>query len=319
MARSTSRQLLAALAGTAACIAVLALVVEKGWGSQPTAVSLLSKSQAISKIDKWETTTLAHSWEGEHAEHARSYPGKPHTSIRTTGKVAEAKAMQQMERANARSQRQAAHKDEKKATKLVGFAKKLAQKIVAREAVDEMRQWLQAHPPAPPKPKAKVAQKPAAPAKRKVVQAAAPAPKPAAPKTEEQIMKEDFRSWQSKKLRGYARENSMFTAQEFCNSRTVTAHPSVKDLKASFGDDWRNVAARHPRVASMAAVTSCLQSLGLADSRLQPVPRKAWTEGALKGKEGAVTLCAAGDEDACSELAKDKTALAGLKNLLPAH
>jgi hypothetical protein len=235
-------------------------------------------------------------------------------------KRANAKGETMIHTADTQSRRlkQQAHVEDEQASHLVVFAKKLAQRMVKEEAMDEIKKWMAANA-------AKRAVKPRRPenwhAEHKVsrvrrghraLQAAhersgarrrlpttalrarravRPVPKPA---TEGSKIRDEFQSWRAAKLKTYATEHDLYTKTQFCNSRATAHSPSIAELQRAFGADWQDVP---PRVASLAAVDGCMQALGLrAKDASTP---DVWDKGPLKGKAAEVRSCAHGDNQVC--------------------
>ena len=217
--------------------------------------------------------------------------------------------------AQSRKLKNQADVEDSQAKHLVVYAKRLAQRMVKQEALDEMKKWMAAkaadHSNTPrramrgPAPLARVRGahglvKTAQPkirdnrAAHKVpltaLRAQAAAKPPHRPPSEADKIRDEFKLWRTSKLAHYAKEHELYTKTQFCNSR-VTAHsPSMAELEAAFGSDWQDVP---PRVASLAAVNGCMEALGLRARDSTPVD--IWDKGALKGKAGQVRACAHGD------------------------
>lgn len=255
--------------------------------------------------------------------------------------AAEAKKQEQLSRnANARGEKLIQKADDKsrrlkeqanheshEATHLVVYAKKLAQRMVKEEALDEMKKWMaanaaknqkradrrSAHHPAAHHTERRVshvrgAHKSVAAAQLRfggrgrlpltalrAKPAAKPAPKPA---TEGDKIRSEFERWRSSQLKEYAHEHELYTKTQFCNSQATAHSPSIAELQRSFGADWEDVP---PRVASLAAVNGCMQALGLRAK--DETPANFWTSGPLKGKADSVRACAHGDNKACAQIA----------------
>jgi hypothetical protein len=146
-----------------------------------------------------------------------------------------------------------------------------------------------------------------------------PVPKPAAKKTQDERIRQEYEAWRKSEVHDYAKEHNLFSANEFCNSRQNADHPTVGEMIKLFGDQWRTMALSNPEVATLAAVSPCLSALGVETPGVatKSVYAQAWKKGPLAGKEGAVKKCAGGDRKACVEIAKDPEALRELKTLIP--
>ena len=190
-----------------------------------------------------------------------------------------------------------------------------AKRVGERVAEDK-----QAKRAAEPKAPAVAAAAKAAPSKAVVPAAkAVPAPKPAAKKTQDERIRQEYEAWRKSEVHDYAKEHNLFSANEFCNSRQNADHPTVGEMIKLFGDQWRTMALSNPEVATLAAVSPCLSALGVETPGVatKSVYAQAWKKGPLAGKEGAVKKCAGGDRKACVEIAKDPEALRELKALIP--
>jgi hypothetical protein len=113
--------------------------------------------------------------------------------------------------------------------------------------------------------------------------------KPAHTPTDGDKIRNEFAEWSTSKLKTYAKEHDLFTKTQFCNSRSVAHNPTFTELQRAFGPDWRDVP---PRVASLAAVNSCMEALGLRARQSRPAD--IWDHGPLKGEADNVRECALG-------------------------
>jgi len=275
------------------------------------------------KVDAYEKqATLLAAESKQHSETASELAAKAQTL------AAEAKKQERWaKRANEKGEtmihtadtqslrlKQQAHVEDEQASHLVVFAKKLAQRMVKEEAMDEIKKWMVANA-------AKRAANPMRPENRRAEhkvslvrhghralqrshersgarrrlpstalrarRAVRPAPKPA---TEGSKIRDEFQSWHAAKLKTYATEHDLYTKTQFCNSRATAHSPSIAELQRAFGADWQDVP---PRVASLAAVDGCMRALGLrAKDASTP---DVWDKGPLKGKAAEVRSCAHGD------------------------
>jgi hypothetical protein len=235
-------------------------------------------------------------------------------------KRANAKGETMIHTADTQSRRlkQQAHVEDEQASHLVVFAKKLAQRMVKEEAMDEIKKWMAANAAKraakPRRPESRHAEHKVSRVRRghrslqaaheragtrrrlpttalRAKRAVRPAPKPA---TEGSKIRDEFQSWRAAKLKTYATEHDLYTKTQFCNSRDTAHSPSIAELQRAFGADWQDVP---PRVASLAAVDGCMQALGLrAKDASTP---DVWDKGPLKGKAAEVRSCAHGDNQVC--------------------
>lgn len=204
------------------------------------------------------------------------------------------------------------------ATHLVVYAKKLAQRMVKEEALDEMKKWMASRAAK----QAKIAKRNKSDrhaeragsrmtrerSSHKQSGARARLPltalrsrmvaKPAHMPTDGDKIRNEFAEWSTSKLKTYAKEHDLFTKTQFCNSRAVAHNPSFTELRRAFGPDWRDVP---PRVASLAAVNSCMEALGLRARQSRPA--NMWDHGPLKGEADNVRECALGVSKVLSPLA----------------
>ena len=214
-----------------------------------------------------------------------------------------------------RKLKQQAHVEDKEASHLVVFAKKLAQRMVKQEALDEMKKWMAANAAKraamPRRPENRHAEHKASSVRRghralhaahpgagalhrqpkaalRARRAARPAPRPT---TEGGKIRDEFQEWRAAKLKTYATEHDLYTKTQFCNSRATAHSPSLAELQQAFGADWQDVP---PRVASLAAVDGCMQALGLR-AKDASTPPDVWDKGPLQGKAAEVRGCAHGD------------------------
>lgn len=132
--------------------------------------------------------------------------------------------------------------------------------------------------------------------------------------TEGDHIRSEFKQWRTSQLKAYATEHDLYTKSQFCNSRATAHSPSMAELERAFGPDWQSVP---PRVASLAAVNGCMEALGLRARAASRTHVSLWNTGALKGKANDVVACAHGDNKACEVIAHSPGALRGLKHLIP--
>ena len=211
-----------------------------------------------------------------------------------------------------------ANVEDSQAKHLVLYAKRLAQRMVKEEALDEMKKWMAAkHTKSARAPRGRPRVERVRDAHRSVEVAqsqtrgvgradkvpltalrARAAGKPSGrPETEGDKIRDEFKDWRTSKLAHYAKEHDLYTKTQFCNSRATAHSPSIAELRAAFGSDWQDVP---PRVASLAAVNGCMVALGLRANDSTPVD--VWDKGALKGKAGQVRACAHGDRKVPQEM-----------------
>ena len=204
-----------------------------------------------------------------------------------------------------------ANVEDSQAKHLVLYAKRLAQRMVKEEALDEMKKWMAAkHPKSARAPRGRPRVERVRDAHRSVevahsqtrgvgradkvpltaLRARAAAKPSGRPATEGDKIRDEFKDWRTSRLANYAKEHDLYTKTQFCNSRATAHSPSISELRAAFGSDWQDVP---PRVASLAAVNGCMVALGLRANDSTPVD--VWDKGALKGKAGQVRACAHGD------------------------
>ena len=217
--------------------------------------------------------------------------------------------------------------EDTQAKHLVIYAKKLAQRMVKEEALDEMKKWIaskaaleQAHrrtirarvqrgrrmshiraahravEAGQPHARATIrkGQVPLTALRARAVAKSTLARKPA---SEGDKIRDEFKQWRTSKLAHYATEHELYTKTQFCNSRATAHSPSIAELQAAFGSDWQDVP---PRVASLAAVNGCMEALGLRAR--DSAPSDVWGKGPLMGKAGEVRACAHGDHKVRAEV-----------------
>ena len=200
------------------------------------------------------------------------------------------------------------------ATHLVVYAKKLAQRMVKEEALDEMKKWMASSAAKQSKianrnksdRHAERAERQRNAQKQSRARARLPltalrsrmVAKPAHMPTDGDKIRNEFAEWSTSKLKTYAKDHDLFTKTQFCNSRAVAHNPSFTELRRAFGPDWRDVP---PRVASLAAVNSCMEALGLRARQSRPA--NMWDHGPLKGEADNVRECALGVSKVLSPLA----------------
>jgi len=200
--------------------------------------------------------------------------------------------------------------EDSEASHLVVYAKKLAQKMVKEEALDEMKKWMKANAATAASNRAErpvlrasrvrhahralAAAHAHAKVRTKVPLTALHARRSVrmAPKalTEGDKIRNEFGMWRTSQLTTYAHDHDLYTKTQYCNSRATAHSPSISELQRAFGTDWQDVP---PRVASLAAVNGCMEALGLRARH--STAANLWEHGALKGKADAVRECAHGN------------------------
>jgi len=222
--------------------------------------------------------------------------------------------------------------EDSEASHLVVYAKKLAQKMVKEEALDEMKKWMKANAATAASNRAErpvlrasrvrhahralAAAHAHAKVRTKVPLTALHARRSVrmAPKalTEGDKIRNEFGMWRTSQLTTYAHDHDLYTKTQYCNSRATAHSPSISELQRAFGTDWQDVP---PRVASLAAVNGCMEALGLRARH--STAANLWEHGALKGKADAVRECAHGNNKACAQIADSPEAMLELKHMIP--
>jgi len=325
----------------AACAMAVVVFVALGGNDMPT--------ELAAATNRADSVFPALKIADEEERHANRGDDSYRPKIAVTFERARSKMLQSQAQEDSAKLRHKAAVEDREASALVGAAKELAQKMVQREAMDEMRRWMRkqtqataAQPsPAPQNSRARRAhlarvaaklqhgQQPAAPSAQ-----TAPVSHPAVGRqgglshkthrmahhahrhamTETDRIRAHYRKWHRSQLRAYGKEHHLYSASEFCNMQEAkNAVPTVAELRASFGDNYKDVVRDQPALSQLAVVSACLKALGPNAEKEE----RAWQKPALKGKETLVSQCAGGNDKACGELAKDPAALSEMKQLLP--
>ena len=81
--------------------------------------------------------------------------------------------------------------------------------------------------------------------------------------TETDRIRAHYRKWHRSQLRAYGKEHHLYSASEFCNMQEAkNAVPTVAELRASFGDNYKDVVRDQPALSQLAVVSACLKALG---------------------------------------------------------
>jgi len=321
------RQRTLLLAVLAACAMAAVVMVQRSAGGGASELASVA-SQDPHRLDPALKITDAEEL------HANRGDASYRPKIAVTFERARTKMLESQAKEQSAKLRHKAAVEDREASALVGAAKQLAQKMVQREAMNEMRHWIgqqksRAAAARAPAPESMAARK--AHLARAAV-AAAPREQSATHSrqggvhhhakhnakhhamTDAERIRMRFHKWHGSALREYGDEHHLYSASEFCNTEEAqNAIPTVAQLRQAFGVDYKSVVKTSPELSQLAVVSSCLKAL---DSNAKK-EEAAWRRPALKGKESLVLQCADGEQTACTELAKDPSALASLRKLLP--